>query len=239
MFVVGKYPTIAMIKKNLLALALLILSFTAQSQITKGKVLLGGNINMGSQSTSVSNDTTSYDDGKAFNLNVGPSVGVFISDNVVLGINGSYGRSNQDRYINDASNQRILLNTHSRSFAAGPFIRFYKTLAAKLYLYGELQGSYGQQKFYKDELSAGSNTIIEDVYTVKQYSITAIPGLTYLVTNKFGLELSFGGIGYNAYSTEGKDSGNNQKTNTYSVNLNPFNLFFNNIVLGGRFYLGE
>src|SRR5690606_3729416 len=98
-------------KKLLLTLtAAAAVTFAANAQTEKGKTLLGG--------------TVSYDysnvkdvDGNDQSFSIIPSVGVFVNDNVAVGLGVGYAWSQDDNGT---------IKSQSGEFSAAPFARLYK-----------------------------------------------------------------------------------------------------------------
>lgn len=118
-------------KISICALALLT-AFTMQAQNKKGNLLVGtsiggAGISFGnSESNTVGSTTISRSEYNSFNLNVYPTLGYYVSDNVVIGTYFTLGYYHSK---NDNSNNVSTATSESKSsygsFGLGPFGRFY------------------------------------------------------------------------------------------------------------------
>ncbi|HQW45204.1 MAG: PorT family protein [Chitinophagaceae bacterium] len=118
-------------KISICALALFT-TLAMQAQNKKGNWLLGASLGSTgysfgkSESGTVGSTNISYSDNNSFNLGIYPTVGYYISDNVILGTYFTVGFSNSK---NDNSNNYSSNTSESKSnygyFGLGPFGRFY------------------------------------------------------------------------------------------------------------------
>ena len=118
-------------KTGICALALFT-AFTIQAQNKKGNFLVGtsiggAGISFGSSESNTAGSTTiSKSDNSSFNISVYPTVGLYVSDNVVIGTYFSLGfyHSKNDN-SNNISTATSTNKSSYGSFGLGPFARFY------------------------------------------------------------------------------------------------------------------
>lgn len=105
-------------KKNIVMIAFLFLSMQSYAQTEKNKLMLGGNINYSSVKTGSLNV-------KNTTLNLSPSVGYFVGDNLAVGVNINYS---QEKFAHITQN----------SLSFGPFARYYFGKHDKLKPFGQI-----------------------------------------------------------------------------------------------------
>ena len=126
---------------TLICIASLFFAFSAHSQISKGAVLLGGNIGFSANDNSVATD-----DNKNHSYFINPSIGFVVKENKVFGINLSYGHS----IYQTAPDQK----SESNNYGGGVFHRRYLPLGKSFYFYGQGQLNVD---FGKQEQTGGTN----------------------------------------------------------------------------------
>ena len=205
--------------------ALLLTSFmAANAQFSQGKYLLGGNINF---STANIKDS----DLKNQTSNVSVTLGKFIKENTVVGINLNYGHAKVDIQVQGKQK--------TDSYGAGIFYRKYKSLSKDFHLFGE-----GGLNYAHSESNHMSDTDKMKVIT-NGVSINLMPGLSYSLTRKMQIELlmpNLVGIGYN----QEKRSYTGSSQPNLSINKNSFSFITNgdgnllsNFGVGFKFILGK
>jgi len=160
--------------KKLFALAVLgltgSLAHAQTTPLTKGRGLLSGSIGYHRDSYG----STSTD---AFEF--APSVGKFVADNLLLGINANL-------LLNGYSSNYNSPATTTKSLAVGPFARYYRFVGGdKFALFG--QGSLG---YLHTQLGSFNDA------TLNQGYVSITPGLSFFPVPRFGLEASLRGLSY-------------------------------------------
>lgn len=181
-------------KKLFLTLsAAVALTFAANAQTEKGKTILGGN---------VSYDYTNIKDvdGNVQSFSILPSVGVFVSDNVAVGLGFGYAWSQND----DGSDK-----TKLGEFAAAPYARLYKG-DGNFKFFGQLSVpmAWGNSKENDTKLAS-----------TERYGVELAPGFAYFPTEKIGIEFSVRGLYYQNYTSK-PEGGDNVSTNSFGLNAN-------------------
>lgn len=142
----------------LLAAALIAAAFTANAQIQKGNILIGGNL---------ANVNLGLNDPKIFSAEITPKAAWFIKDNIALGGYVNFG-------IETAKNSGTTTN-----YGIGALGRYYAGKEIEIVkhsrFFGELTAGFG-----------GVN--VSDADNTNGLNISAGPGFAYFITPNIGLE---------------------------------------------------
>lgn len=194
--------------------------FSANSQISKGTVLLGGNI--GYNQSNYTDAPTEY---KNHGYYISPSIGFVVKDNRVFGFSISYSHS-----INQTTADS---KSFSNNYGAGVFHRRYLPLGKNFYLFGQghLYADFGKQEYQSSTTNSKK--------TITTVGAGLFPGVAYAINKRFHLELSMNNLislGYSSikdHNSSGLDIRNNQFN--FALNANPTS----NLALGFRVLLGN
>ncbi|HWK58326.1 MAG TPA: outer membrane beta-barrel protein [Parapedobacter sp.] len=183
-------------KKLLLTLtAAAAVTFAANAQTEKGKTILGG--------------TVSYDysnvkdvDGSEQSFSIIPSVGVFVSDNVAVGLGIGYAWGQEDNGVDKVK---------VGEFSAAPYARLYKG-DGDFKFFGQLSVpmGWGTSKQNDDKL-----------FSSERYGVELAPGFAYFPTDKIGIEFSVKGL-YYQNTTLKPESGDNDSSNSFGLDASSF-----------------
>lgn len=167
-------------KKVLLAiLTISLFVYSADAQIKKGSIFLGGDIAASSQKTKYDNGN----DRESKALTITPVFGKFVRDNLVVGGSLSFSRN---RTVNDFS-----VMTRFNNYGASVFMRKYKPIGKNgffVFLQGGLTGNYlttvsrSPMPQYNEEMKRTS------------ISLGANPGISFAVNKKLHLETGFNNL---------------------------------------------
>ena len=210
----------------LLSLILVSCSFTiCNAQIKKGTISLGGDLSFYTNSSSTQG---SSDNSKQNNLNLSPSIGKAVKDNLVFGIDLSYVHS-------FSKSENNIVKNSGNSFNAGVFLRKYLTLGKGFYLfgqgtaevgYGTAKTSYQNSSMYKSETKSFGT------------ALAFYPGASYAISKKFQVEAGFRNLVYAGYShseqettqapnsTTTKSKGNSFQIGTTANSITSFTMGF-------------
>lgn len=235
-------------------LSILLLGATmgvAQAQTESGKVLLNSTINY-SRFNNESNTTGSVayptnvdNDYSGFNFNFSPKVGLFVADNLAVGLDlggGTGSRQDNRTEYNNTDNTFLSYNIKqtSRQINLGPFVRYYKMLGEKAGLYGQLTGGYLRrlEKQRSEYVGNPSNDYSNETETRGGYASFS-PGFVYFPSKKFGIDLAMGGFTYNKSKSETHydSAGQGSSTNTGSSLAANFGIQY--VSVGASLYLGN
>ena len=185
-------------KKLFLTLsAAVVVAFAANAQTEKGKVVLGGNV-------SYDYTKTKDVDVKGHSLNILPSIGFFVSDNLAVGTGIGYT-------YEENSNLSAVFNADKlNAFSVAPFARLYKG-DGDFKFFGQLSVPmmWGNAKD-GDDAKLGNT---------ESYGVAISPGFAYFPSSKIGIELSVKGLYYQSTSLK-PEGGEKTTTNSFGLNAN-------------------
>lgn len=215
-------------KLTLFIIILFLTTNLLQAQTNKGNMLIGVSttlsltnnasniITLGYSSSKVKSDNPDFEDDDAINktktINFSPRVGVFIVDNLAIGVDLSLAYQKQEIKQYDEYVQETNL------YGAGPFIRYYiPTNRIKPFI--EINSLIAQVNT-KSEMSSWGN----DESTFSAYGIGAGIGMAIPIGTKATFDLL---AGYNNHTVkENEDNEDNYRTVTNSLSLKfGFNVF--------------
>ncbi|CAL1520853.1 outer membrane beta-barrel protein [Chitinophaga sp. MM2321] len=187
--------------KKLIVMAAVVLfgSQVAKAQFSKGDVILGGTVNVSTQSVKAKdadakNTTTSF--------GVSPKVGLALNPNWVVGV---FAQTQFGFNKNVAD-----VKTKTLEITPGLFVRNYHMLGeSKFAFFAEANAGY----------SFGNTKVADNkISSFNGFNVNVLPGITYFVTKHFMIEGSFGSLSY-AYN-QNKLEATGAKTNTSSFDFN-------------------
>lgn len=213
-------------KKILLAVTVSVFACSADAQIKKGSIFLGGDIGGSTQTTKSGDITTNKQNG----LNISPVFGKAIKENLVLGVNAGAGIYKND----DPSTPSDEYKT--KSYGVGIFLRKYKNIGASgFYLFA--QGGLGVG--YYNEKQEGGYTTYNDLKRTS-VGINAYPGISYAVSKKLHLETGFANLLSLGYFHETRKVATpiiTSKTNGFNISSSLNNI--SSLYLGFRLLIGK
>lgn len=204
---------------------------TSYAQDYKGSIFTGGNLNV----SGYFNSDDTYES-ERFSFSITPNVGGFISKNFALGGTLSYRWSQQfsGNVYNDNDNKEF-----ANTIGASVYARYYKFFGPKFAFIATGDVGYSLAISNEERRSNASTIKLKG----ERHSIGAIvsPGIVYFITPKFGLEVSFGRLGYmhqisNSYVEEvgiGNVSRSNQNS-SFHIDLN-----ITSLQIGVMYYFGK
>lgn len=204
------------------------LSITAQNSFPKGSLLPGGNIGF-----YTNNNESSAGKNKMFNLNIAPSVGIAVKENIFVGVNFGYYYSHA-RYTNNLSG--YIDSSRQNGINYGLFGRYYKPLKHNFSIF--LQADLGGKNAWGKSSSSGAAAKYNSVSWGINAGLT--PGISYGISRKLQLEAGFSNIAAISYSNDetsvsGSTTGN-QKQSNFGVYTN-LNNYTSQLYLGFRLLL--
>jgi hypothetical protein len=212
-------------KLILLTFPIVCISLISQAQISKGAVLLGGNLSATNQESTSSNNYETSTSG----FNIAPSIGFVTKENTVWGFNTGFNHT-KNKSITYPERQQ------STGFSGGLFFRKYVTLGKGFYLFGQANAGYNQQKQESKFLTNNYSSVYKNHYV----GVSAYPGITYAVNKRFHLEAGLNELvsfGYRKENYKESHTGSESTTKSngfsFSTNLsnsNPLNVGFRLII---------
>jgi Outer membrane protein beta-barrel domain len=206
-------------KKHLyLLLFFFAIAFCSQAQVSKGTVLLGGDIGFSSQKTD--NPANNPPENKNTTFSVNPSIGRAIKDNLVAGIDLGYTYSKTSQTVNGTS-----FYNKTNSFGLGIFLREYKPLGKGFSVFTQerIGGSYSKTTDNQSESSKMTGA-----------SLTFYPGIAYNIGKRLQVETGFTNLISISYTHSTNPYG--YKSDNFSAGTNLSNAL-DNFVVGCRLLL--
>lgn len=175
----------------------------SHAQTAKGSWLISG---------SGSFQQLNYGDRKSTSLQFYPKGGLFITDNLAIGLMPSFDIDiNKDNDPNSTN-----LNTYNLSI--GPFIRYYLPVSSKVKLFAEGYFTYGRM-FYKPSFTNNDHNL---------YQWRLAPGISFFLSNTVSIDASLG------FGQSGQvEKGDNTKTE-FSTNITDLQLGFSIYLFNGH-----
>lgn len=180
---------------------LMLFVFSVHGQTTRGTILIGGESNF---DLSLMNSKWKSDGGSGSNSNtlsfgVSPKIGLFIIDNLAIGVKLPIGFQFQEDENNDKFS--------SASLGISPFLKYYfGTSNIKPYLNGSVGFS---NLVMKDDPATGPS----DKNTVGMFSFELGGGFGIFLNDKVSVDI---GLGYNYSSYKEKENNDNNYRSIYS-----------------------
>lgn len=163
----------------LIFIGLISISVSCMAQTEKGKILLGGYAYFNSyKGTSMTDRNT--------NLGINPAVGIFVTDNLVIGTGLGYVHSAYTQNLVDGGSVRRKADAVSVS----PFGRYYVGITPQLKFFGQLEAAVNWRNI------KGNEAMGEKDLKSNFYSATLSPGFALFPSKRIGIELSITGFQY-------------------------------------------
>lgn len=182
---------------TLVTIAILLFASITKAQITKGSTFIGGQIS-GYTNKSENGSSTQ----KQSSIFVSPALGTAIKQNLIAGIDLTYGHSKNE------------YPTKSNTYGGGFFLRKYAPIANRFYFF--LQGRAGYS-CYKSESTSGSSRYSNVSNNV---GLGLYPGVSFALTKILHIEAGLNNLALINYSHGiSKQTGYpDQKSNGFSFN---------------------
>ncbi|MBC5992333.1 outer membrane beta-barrel protein [Pontibacter cellulosilyticus] len=134
-----------------------------------------------------------------------PSVGYFINDNVEVGLTGGY--KNSEMFVKSTSVRLTEASTYgTESYSAGVYTRLYKFLSNNFALYGQANVNYISSDV--SYLFEGENAFNKYMYAnnvaLRNVSVSISPGVSFFVHDRISLNAIYGALSYDKYNNDHK-----------------------------------
>jgi len=162
---------------------------------------------------------------KSSSFNIQPMVGIFITDNLALGIFTNYSYSENTSIYSDVSNN---YSSKNNSITIGPFIRKFFPLNERFAIYGQgnIGFSHSSTRFEPEIVGSVFNTNSK----TNNFSAALRPGIVFFATSKIGVDLSVQGLQYSI----GKEKNSSRSISNFNAGFN-----FPNLNIGLNIYLNR
>lgn len=221
-------------KRNVILILILFFSLDSFGQIAKGDVI----ISMDGNYMKINTESGVFTNKSSTNgqyLNLGISMGVFLSDHFVMGIGLNYNWGKETRFNQLIYSSNLLqieeLIIKSKILLPGVFFGYYFPIAGKFYFNanlvlncGKINSDYESIRaqrstyfttdsayIYSDHPISGGYSKSSSTY---YFSMQIRPELSYFFSSKFGLSLGLGGIEYSLTDWKFENS-------ACAINFNP------------------
>lgn len=218
-------------KKNVLLILILIFYLDSFGQIAKDAVIISLSGNYMKTNTESGVQSNNFSTNGQY-LNLGSSIGIFLSDHFVMGIGLNYKWGKEKRgnmFFNDHNIQIEKMEIKSKVLLPGVFFGYYFPILSKFYFNANLGLNCGKinsvyQRVYMEShnyvnvdttgfnspsLNSGSSASSSTIFSAQIY-----PELSYFLSSKFSLCLGLGGIEYSLTDWKFENS-------ECAVNFNP------------------
>lgn len=214
----------------LLILPLLLLSFGGFAQLQKGNKVLGGTLNYSTSTTQSDNSgVAGGETSKTNSFNIGPIVGVFVSDRTVVGLKlNSYSYSSETTSLNGS-----VFSNEFNNFGFGPFIRRYFPVKEWVAFYGQADLGYSSGKTIQTYSSSPNQNYERSTNT---FNLSAALGLAFFPTNWMSVDLSMNPLSFSHSVNKNEVGSSYPDQNTNSFN---FNLSSQSFYVGAHFFLNK
>lgn len=188
-------------KKNIVILSICLLAFAqVNAQIEQGTILVGGMLGFSSSSatfTSTAGGTsTTTDLPKYSSFNLGPWVGYMITEDFGAGIGINYSQSKTVAV--DVFTTGDESTSTASMFTIAPGVRYYYVHGDMVHLYAQLGIPIGFGSM-TDEYNDGSTTTTTES-SISSFGVGLSPGATINLTERCGLDFSYGFLGFSSYT---------------------------------------
>jgi hypothetical protein len=215
-------------KKTLLIIVAVFSLSVANAQTDKGKMLIGGDLSINGSVNDEYQPRT-----KRFDLSVNPKYGYFISKNFLIGteLNVNFRHTNQ--FFSEPGYLTLeRIKTNLLGIGGGIFGRYYFRIIDNLRFFTNLDLNYNYTTIKKSTTYEGINPSVANPkpqFTHQHNASASLsPGLVYFMTPKLGIEVSFGSLYFNYYTTKIIDIPASKRGNSteggFSLNLSTLRL---------------
>ncbi|MFU8842273.1 MAG: outer membrane beta-barrel protein [Bacteroidales bacterium] len=218
-------------KKVLMSLAFMFFIWASNAQYDAGKILMTGGLNFSSTTPKYEvksgGSTTTTDGTKITLFGINLSGGYFIADNIAVGLGIGFENS---KSTSESDNAKMTDTDNMLSVA--PFARYYIPYSDQFAFFGQLTAGFGFGKS-KDEVTSGSTTTTTETDN-SMVMVGISPGFSFMMTEKVGLEMRYGFLGWSSYTSKTEGTGDDYAkltTSTFGLNLDLNSLVFGISVL--------
>ena len=207
--------------KKIYSLIILLAVFysCASAQFKKGSIYIDGTVNYNKGDLKFGNNNFSTNSGV---FTISPGIGYFLTNNLVIGVgldfqsyksNSSLTRTdstfNADKSLSSSRSVNTTTAVKWSQMLPSIFVKYFVPVSSKLGFYVNARYSRGllkdksliTQNVSTDTLgvkTTSSNSIVSKKPSIQSSNLNISAGMHYLVTDKFGLDVNFGGLNYSS-----------------------------------------
>jgi hypothetical protein len=216
-------------KKLFIVNILMLCAIVTYAQLSKGTIQIGGQVNY-SRTSNDNEILITLGDTKSSTFTISPRAGIFVSDKSVIGLSIEYSR-NTSEGIYSPDFGFVDVKGTSNTFIFGPYYRFYQPLGttAALFLHAQSSVGFGKNKTEIDDTDIRFKSFL--------FNVAVSPGITFFVSEKWGLEGSIGLLSYRSTTMKlDEDDADDDKDTSDQFD---FNLNFSSFSLGVQYFLAR
>lgn len=220
-------------KKIILSVSMALMSTVAFSQIESGTMFLGGSFGFSSGSSENTVGPTTTDGPETSSFNLAPSFGYMLTDKIGVGLRIGLNNNSTTQTGVDGGGA-FEQEDKTNITMVGAFGRYYLPVAGdKLFWHVDLGFDIGFGSNTSTFTQGG--TTVETEQDINTLGIGLRPGFDYFVGDKWALEMNWGFIGYDSYTTTTPaENGNPEQENSNSEFGADFD--FTQFGIGARWY---
>jgi hypothetical protein len=226
-------------KKVFSTVFILILCFTITpstfAQLQKGNFMVGGGLNYGISNTESFDLIGTESELKSTVFLLKPKLGYLITDNLVIGFEGSYSEFWQRVNVQPPSESTSI--TDIKSIGGGAFMRKFFPVQDKFAFFGQFSSSYLSRN-QENSLNQNNSTLdFENISRIWDNRISA--GISFFPTHWIAIELQVIPVSFGIERTEANGSGTPAwRTKTSSSFFN-FDLNTSSIFIGANIFINR
>jgi len=215
-------------KNLLLSLGMIVMLLSANAQIQKGAIMIGGSFNTyGSKNLSETATSSNNFAIKSFSLNVKPQIGFMVSDHTQIGLSFALEHSYfKSRTFNANSGVGYPTVDKGNTYLINPYLTRYIGITEKFYLTTTANAMIGAGKTHSGIPSSLNKSSVFDI------RLNLTPGIAYFVSDNLAITATIGKL-YYSYSKTTSDGTTNttstdmkNKLNNFGMNLSSSSLWF-------------
>lgn len=186
------------------------------AQISKGTMMLGGNMGISTSGGTTKVGGTSTDLPKTTELSFNPAFGYFIMDNVSVGL--GLGLNSMKTTTTTLTTETTTTTKLNGVFVFG---RYYKMFTDNFGLFGQLQLGPVFGKTTTEAKDLGSGVTVTTENKISGFGASINPALVFFPTSRIGLEASFANLSFNSIKTTDDASPSTEtKENNFDLSVN-------------------
>lgn len=165
-------------KKNVILLILLAISTGSYAQFEKGDIVLGGGVSFSVENTKITGNGSTTESDPVTSYLLMPRFGYLINETLEIGITAGFGKSGYDNGSYSSEQSSTSIGIYGRKyFSLNDVLSFYAN--------GGINLGFGEYSF------SGS-----EERDFKSTSVLISPGLMFRASERIGIELTAGSLGY-------------------------------------------
>lgn len=201
--------------KKLLAIAFFgLIGTSAFAQTSQGTVVLSGSFGF-SKTTSEDGSSSDYNQEIA-KFNIMPAIGYFLQDGLEAGASVGISTTSVNQQVMDYYSSYDLEQKNT-TYSFSPYLKKYFALSEKVAFTGTASAGITKGKTTS---TYNNNSANESTSEESGYSVNIIPGITFFPTEKIGIGVQFGALGYSQVTINPENRDEDYVVKNYGLDLN-------------------